>query len=147
MNLDWNRRGKIKAGLLILLSLPSLFYPQNYAQGISAPMDLISLPIIFIFVSLAIPLISKFNNKILGREIVMPHWNDKIFSFSHPLNMFHFGTYFFITQGLSVLLGSAIAFQHFSSKSILLIVFGLGIRTGIHLAIKWVSKKKKNEKN
>ncbi len=60
---DWNRTGKIKAILLVVFSLPNLIAPigANPQQGL-----LVSILIPLIFGSIAIPLISKFNNALLG---------------------------------------------------------------------------------
>ena len=95
---DWNRIGKIKAILLALFCLPNLILPigANPQQGL-----FVSILMPLIFGSVAIPLISKFNSSILGREIIKPKWNDNPLTLKRPLTFFHFGAFFFLSIGLS----------------------------------------------
>ena len=130
---NWNRTGKVKAVILGLLALPNLFMPIDVTgqQGIG----MILMPLIF--GSIAIPLIAKFNGAIPGREIIKPSWNDNPLKLKRPLSFFHFGSFFFLTVGLSMVLGKAIQFQTFNFYGLTLISFGLGILTGIWLTLKW----------
>lgn len=90
-----------------------------------------------IFGSIAIPLITKFNAG-LGREIVKPTWNDNPLTLKRPLSFFHFGSFFLITVGLSILLGTAIKFHTLNFFGLTAISFGLGILIGIGLTLKWI---------
>jgi hypothetical protein len=134
---DWNKTGKIKAILLVVLSLPNLLAPigANPEQGLLAA---ILMPLIF--GSIAIPLISKFNSTLLGREIAKPHWNDNPLKLKRPLSFFHFGAFFFLAVGLSMVAGTAIKFQTLSQFGLTSIFFGIGILIGIALTLKWINK-------
>ena len=135
---DWNRTGKIKAIFLIVFSLPNLVAPigANPQQGL---VILILMPLIF--GSIVIPLISKFNNALLGQEIAKPNWNDNPLIFKRLLSFFYFGAFFFLTVGLSMLIGTAIKFQTISQFGLTSISFGIGILIGINLTLIWIKKK------
>lgn len=133
---NWNRTGKIKAIILGLLALPNLFMPIGATgqQGLA----MILMPLIF--GSIAIPLITKFNSG-LGREIIKPTWNDNPLAMNRPLSFFHFASFFFLTIGLSMLVGTGIKFQTLSFFGLTSISFGLGIFIGIWLTLKWSKSK------
>jgi len=135
---DWNRTGKIKAILLAVFSLPNLLMPigVNPKQGL-----LISILMPLIFGGLAVPLISKFNSALLDREIAKPHWNDNPLILKRPLSFFHFGAFFFLAVGLSMVIGTAIKFQILSQFGLTSVFFGIGIMIGIILTLKWINKK------
>ncbi len=130
---NWNKTGKIKAVILGLLALPNLLIPI----GATGKFELVMILMPLFFGSIAIPLIAKFNGAVLGREIIKPTWNDNPLMLYRPLSFFHFGAFFFITVGLSLLLGSAIKFQTLSFFALPVISFGLGILIGIWLTLKW----------
>jgi hypothetical protein len=134
---DWNRTGKIKAILLVVFSLPNLIAPigVNPQQGL-----LVSILMPLIFGSIAIPLISKFNSALLGREIVKPHWNDNPLTLKRPLSFFQFGAFFFLAVGLSMVIGTAIKFQILNQFGLTSVFFGIGIMIGITLTLKWINK-------
>ena len=133
----WNKTGKIKAIILGLCALPNLLAPIG-AQGQQGfVMILMSL----IFGSIATPLIAKFNGALPGREITRPAWNDSPLTLKKPLVMFDFFAYFFITVGLSMLIGTGIKFHRLSSFGMTSISFGLGIFIGIWLTLKWTKAK------
>lgn len=135
---DWNKTGKIKAILLVVLSLPNVIAPigVNPQQGL-----LVAVLMPLIFGSIAIPLISKFNSALLDREIVKPHWNDNPLKLKKPLSFFHFGAFFFLAVGLGMIVGTAIKFQNLSQFGLTSLFFGIGILIGIALSLKWVNKK------
>jgi len=136
MTKKWNKTGKIKAIVLGLLALPNLLAPIGAVgqQGLA----IILMPLIF--ATIAIPLIAKFNAG-LGREIVKPNWNDNPLTLRRPLTMFNFFAYFFLTVGLSMLIGTAIKFHTLSNFGLTSISFGLGIFIGIWLTLKWTKPK------
>jgi hypothetical protein len=88
-----------------------------------------------IFGSIAIPLISKFNGSLMGREIAKPHWNDNPLKLKRPLSFFHFGAFFLLTVGLSIVLGTVIKFQSLSQFGLTAVFFGIGILIGINLTL------------
>lgn len=137
---DWNKTGKIKAILLALLCLPNLILPigANPQQGV-----IVSILMPLIFGSFAIPLISKFNSSLLGKEIIKPKWNDNPLTLKKPLAFFHFGAFFFLTIGFSMVVGTAMKFQLFSVFGLTSVSFGIGILIGINLTLKWFNKKNK----
>jgi len=129
---DWNKTGKIKAIILGLLALPNLLMP--IAQQGQERFAMILMPLIF--GSFAIPLIAKFNGVIFGRELTKPTWNDNPLTLKRPLSFFHFCSFFFLTVGLSMLVGTGIKFQTLSYLGLTSISFGLGILIGIWLTLK-----------
>lgn len=133
---NWNRTGKIKAIILGILALPNLLMPIGATgkQGLA----MILMPLIF--GSISIPIIAKFNSG-LGREIIKPTWNDNPLTMKRPLSFFHFGSFFFLTVGLSILVGTGIKFQTLSFFGLTAISFGLGILIGIWLTLKWTKSK------
>jgi hypothetical protein len=132
---DWNKTGKIKALILGLLALPNLLMP--IAQQGQEGFAMIIMPLIF--GSFAIPLIAKFNGAIFGRGLTKPTWNDNPLTLKRPLSFFHFGSFFFLTVGLSILIGTGIKFQTLSYLGLTSISFGTGILIGIWLTLKWTN--------
>ena len=128
---DLNNTGKIKLAILGVFFLPNLLFPLN----VHAPLNLGMLLMPIIFGSIAIPLIAKFNQG-LGAEISKPNWNDKL-TITRPLVLFHFAAYFFLTAGLSVMMGTLIKFKNLNSIGLNCIFFGIGILLGISIALKW----------
>ena len=137
---DWNKTGKIKAILLVLFSLPNLIAPI----GTDTQQSLfVSILIPLIFGSISIPIISKFNSSLMSREIAKPHWNDNPLILKRPLSFFHFGAFFLLTVGLSIVLGTVVKFQSLSQFGLTAVFFGVGIFIGINLTLKWINKKRK----
>ncbi len=135
---NWNRTGKFKAILLGLLSLPNLLAPI----GANPEINLVFASfIILVFGCLIIPLIAKFNLALFKSEISKPMWNDNPLNLKRPLSFFHFGAYFFIVIGLSMVIGSGIKDHILNSFALVSIFYGLGILLGIRLSLKWISKK------
>lgn len=134
---NWNRTGKIKAIILGLLALPNFLFPVGAQEQQGLAMILMPL----IFGSIAIPLITKFNGAFLRGEITKPTWNDNPLTLTRPLSFFHFGSFFFLTVGLSILLGTGIKFQMLNFLGLTSISFGLGILIGIWLTVKWTKSK------
>ena len=128
---NWNKTGKIKAIILGLLSLPNILNP------ISAQSDFgftrIILPLFFGL--LFVPLIIKINVAIFGLTIISPTWNDNPLILKRPLSFFHFGSYFFMTSGLSMIIGTAIKFQQLNLLGMTSLAFGIGILGGINLLL------------
>jgi hypothetical protein len=134
---NWNKTGKVKAIILGLLALPNLLMPIGAVEPKNLAMILMTL----IFGSIAIPLIAKFNGVVLGREIVKPTWNDNPLTFKRPLSIFHFGAFFFLIVGISMIIGTGIKFQTFNFFGLTMISFGVGILIGIWLTLKWTKSK------
>ena len=133
---NWNKTGKIKAIILGLLALPNLLMPI----GETGQQGLVMILMPLIFGSIAIPLIAKFNAG-LGREILKPTWNDNPLTLKRPLSFFYFSSFFFLTVGLSMLVGTGIKFQTLHFFGLTAISFGLGILLGIWLTLKWTKSK------
>ena len=133
----WNKTGKTKGIVLGLLALPNIIVPIGAQGQQSLSMILMAL----IFGSIAIPIIAKFNKTVLGRDIIKPTWNDNPMTLKRPLAFFHFGAFFFLTIGLSMIIGTGIKFQTLSFFGLTSIAFGLGILIGIWLTLKWTKPK------
>ena len=87
--------------------------------------------------SFSIPLLAKFNSMIPGKEIARPDWNDNPLIRNRPLSYYQFAAIFFLTIGLSMLIGTAIKLQTFNQFALVSISFGVGILIGISLTLKW----------
>ena len=132
---NWNKIGKIKAIILILLFIPNIVIPMNAgpSQGF-----MIITPLIF--GSLFLPLLIKLNASIFGQEIIKPSWNESPITFKKPLNMFHFFAVFFIVIGVSMFIGTLIKFQEINETALSSLLFGVGILIGIFLTLRMKKK-------
>lgn len=133
---EWNRTGRIKAIVLLVLMLPNLFVPVPFDQRMGA----VAIIAPFIFGCLVVPLIARFNAA-FGKEIRKPTWNDNPFNRKYPLSFFHFGGVFFITTGISLLLGTAISTYSLNTFALISIMYGAGMLVGIQIGLKWMLKK------
>ena len=129
----WNKIGKIKAIILGILALPNLLLPINGHEY----HELTTIFMPFIFACIAIPLIILFNKIVLGQEIKRPNWNDNPLALKYPLSFFHFGAFFFIIIGFSILIGTGIKFQTINNIGLSSILFGFGILMGNLIVLKW----------
>jgi hypothetical protein len=125
---NWDKIGKIKAAILVLCALPNFFLPLSTKTQM--PLLAILAPLIFGIV--AIPLVTKSGR---GREIIKLTWNDNPLKLKRPLSFFHFGAYFFVVIGLSVLISSAIKYKILSEVGLICIFYGVGILIGIQLTL------------
>jgi hypothetical protein len=135
MTTNWNRTGKAKALVLALLAIPNLVSPIREHPSVGLVMILMPL----IFMSVALPLIVKFNAA-LGAEVAKPNWNDNPLTIKRPLAMFDFFAYFFVIVGLSLLIGAGIKFRTLSPSALSAISAGFGAFIGIRLTLKWSKK-------
>lgn len=135
---NWNKTGIIKAVLLGIFALANLVMPVKVEAYVGLGMLL--LPIIF--GSFAIPLIVKINTIFFDFKIVKPNWNDNPLKLKQPLSFFHYFSYFFITGGLSMFLGTFIKFQLVNYFGLSTVFYGIGILIGI-----WLTLKMKKEVN
>ena len=131
---NWNLIGNIKAIILAGFFLLSL---------ISGPLDSRALQITDIIIpliglGLMIPLQMKIGKTFMGFEIAKPNWNDNPFIVKKPLRFMQFGAYFFISAGLSELIGTLIRFHHLGGFAFVGISGGIGILIGIRFTLKWV---------
>lgn len=134
---NWNKTGIIKAVILGLLFLPNIITPIG-AQPDFDFFTILVPPLIFGIV--AMPLILKISAAIFGLVIEKPNWNDNPLSFKKPLRFFHFGAFFFLTTGLSMLIGTLVKFQQFNAFGLTTVSFGIGILLGIQLLLKITKK-------
>jgi hypothetical protein len=133
---DWNKTGKIKAIILGILFLPNLVKPIGAQPDFG--FAIIVMPLIFGII--AIPFITKINSAILGQVIERPTWNDNPLILKRPLSFFHFGAFFFLTTGLSMIIGTIIKYQQLNKFGLTAISFGIGILLGIQLLLKMTKK-------
>jgi hypothetical protein len=124
---DWNTTGKIKAIVIGLLAVMSLFNPLR----VNGRLETALAP--FIIGIIMIPLIAKFNQFFLNKEIVKPIWNDNPFVMKRPLIMFHTFSIFFLVSGLSMVIGTGVKYQELNVLGLTAISFGLGMILGIRL--------------
>lgn len=133
---DWNKTGKIKAIILGILFLPNLIKPIGAQPDFGFTMIIMPL----IFGVIAIPFITKINSAILGQVIERPTWNDNPLTLKRPLSFFHFGAFFFLTTGLSMIIGTLIKYQQLNQFGLTAISFGIGILLGIQLLLRMTKK-------
>lgn len=136
---NWNRTGKVKAIILGLLFLPNIIKPI----GAQPEMNFVMIIMPLIFGAVAIPFITKINAAIFGQVIENPSWNDNPLNLKRPLRFFHFGAFFFLTVGVSMIIGTLIGFQKINLFGLSTISFGLGILIGIKILIRMTEKKEK----
>lgn len=130
---NWNRTGKIKAIVLTVLFFLNLFAvsPQLFKIG------LFQYLVIFLFGALALPLIIRVNVGIGNGIIEKPNWNENPFRRNRPLVFFQFAAWFMLFSGASMLIGSIIKHQVYSSFGMSAFLFGAGALIGIQLTLKW----------
>ena len=133
---DWNKTGKIKAIILGILFLPNLIKPIGAQPDFGFTMIIMPL----IFGVIAIKFITKINSAILGQVIERPTWNDNPLTLKRPLSFFHFGAFFFLTTGLSMIIGTLIKYQQLNQFGLTAISFGIGILLGIQLLLRMTKK-------
>ena len=118
---SWNKTGKIKSFLVLILSLLPLFifnFNENpelmndYYLGVSV--------VIFIFIILFLTLVTKLWS-FFGIEFIKPSWNENPLSlnFSKSLNFFQFVGYWFITSSIIKILFIGVFYQNLERESIL----------------------------
>ena len=127
---DWNTTGKIKATVVGLLAAISLFNPMK----VNGRLETVLVP--FIVGIIIIPVISKFNQFFLNKEIVKPTWNDNPFVMKRPLIMFHTFSIFFLVSGLSMVIGTGIKYLELNVLGLTSISFGLGMMFGIRITLR-----------
>lgn len=133
---NWNKTGKVKAIILGILFLPNIIKPIGGAPDFGFAM--IIMPLIFGII--AIPFITKVNVAIFRQVIEKPSWNDNPLTLRKPLRFFHFGAFFFLTTGLSMILGTAIKYKDLNQFGLTAISFGIGILAGIQLLLTMAKK-------
>jgi hypothetical protein len=133
---NWNRTGKIKALILGVLFLPNIVWPINSSTDSSITSSLFPL----IFGVIAIPLVVKINSFIFGLKIEKPTWNHNPLHLLKPLLFFHFMAVFFISTGISIIIGTLWKYQAFNQFGLSGIFFGIGILLGIELTLKITRK-------
>ena len=132
----WNKTGKIKAIILVIIFIPNLIIGSPVAPNFG--ISLLITPLIF--GAFAIPLIARINTSIGLGKIEKPNWNDNPLKHSRPLVFFQYGAWFMLITGTSMLIGSAIKFQIFQTFGMASIMFGTGMLLGIRLTLKWFDK-------
>jgi len=133
---DWNKTGKIKAIILGIIFLPNIIKPIGVQPD--SGLAMIIMPLIFGII--AIPFITKINAALFGQVIEKPTWNDNPLTLKKPLSFFHFGAFFFLTTGLSMIIGTLIKYQQLNQFGLTVISFGIGILLGIQLLLKITKK-------
>lgn len=133
---NWSKTGKIKTIILGILFIPNIIKPIGAQPDFEFTM--IILPLITGII--AIPLITKVNAAIFGQIIERPNWNDNPLTLMKPLSLFHFGAFFFLTVGLSMIVGTAPKYQNINHFGLSSVAFGIGILAGIELLLKMIKK-------
>ncbi len=129
---NWNATGKIKAIVLAVIFMGGFFI-----HSVALPISLVLIIIPLILGSVALPLIIK----VMSFELSKPNWNDNPFRLRRPLIMSQFFAYWFLADGTSILIKTAIREHQIDGIALSGIAFGVGILIGINLAIRWGKKK------
>lgn len=135
---NWNLTGKIKALIIVVMSIYSLLFPTIYT-GFKGPVMFI---IPFLFGIIITPVVARLNMMVAVKEIVKPSWNDNPIRISKPLTFFQFVAFYFLVTGLGTLIGSAIRYGILNYLALTTMSFGLGIIVGIWVTL--LIEKRKN---
>jgi hypothetical protein len=128
-----NTTGKIKAIVIGLLAVMSLLSPMKVPGRLETALAPLIIGIIMI------PIIAKFNQFFLNKEIIKPTWNDNPFVMKRPLIMFHTFSIFFLVSGLSMVIGTGIKYQELNILGLTSVSFGIGLIIGIWLTLRLIT--------
>tara|TARA_R110001599_G_scaffold351688_1_gene584272 strand:+ start:946 stop:1410 length:465 start_codon:yes stop_codon:yes gene_type:complete len=139
---NWNKIGKIKSIVILILCLLSLMlvdlsgkteFENDYFIGI--------IILTFLFFMLFLPLITKFWS-LFGFKFEKPNWNENpiTLKFSKGLNFFQFIAFWLICSGFINVLFVGIFNQQFDGESAQLFFAGISLLIGIKLSLKWLNK-------
>jgi hypothetical protein len=138
---NWNRTGKIKAIIILFISLITsssstkvdIIESTNYAYIILGIL-------ILIFIILFLPLMTKFLS-LFEVKFKKPSWNENpisIYIFSNILITFQFIGYWLLVSGFTQIIITSIVHQNFNGEALISIFYGLGLLLGIKLSIIWL---------
>ena len=140
---NWNRTGKVKALIILMISLISLTV-FDYDENIELRNDfyLGTRIITFLLALLFFPLVTKFWS-LLGVKFKKPNWNKNPISLNFPnsLNLHYFIAFLIISSGFLKTIFIAIKFQELYGEGILFLVTGIGIIIGLRLSVAWLGTK------
>jgi hypothetical protein len=130
---NWNKIGKIKAIILLIIALLNLATPFQSPEILGFGMVIIPC----VMASLSIPLLLKMKITLQDWEIVKPSWNDNPLSLKKPISSFQFAAFFFLAIGISLIISTGIKFHTLNIIGLSIISFGIGLFLGIFLTLKW----------
>ena len=139
---NWNKIGKIKSSLILILCIISLTLADFKNKADSQNDFHIEIVILtFLFIVLFFPLITKFWS-LLGFKFEKPNWNENpiTFNFSKSLNFFQFIAFWFLSSGFVNVLIVGIFNQQFDGESAHLFFAGISLLIGIKVSLKWLNK-------
>tara|TARA_R110000787_G_scaffold19150_3_gene57857 strand:- start:3750 stop:4199 length:450 start_codon:yes stop_codon:yes gene_type:complete len=145
---NWNRTGKIKALLILFISLLSLRNISNKNEIIESENYVyVTLGIfLLIFTALFLPLMTKLLS-LFKVKFKKPDWNRNpisIYILSNSLITFQFIGYWLLLSGFSQIIITAIVNQNFRGEAVLQILYGFGILFGIKLSVLWLKLNSNN---
>jgi len=135
---NWNRTGILKALLLVLLAIPNFVMPFPNQPDFNLVICLGA----FLLGGLFMLFVARYNLFILDKGYTEPEWNDHPLSRTTPLAFFQFLGMFFLTTGLSIVIGTLIHQKMTSSFGWIAVAFGFGMLLGMYLVAK--TKRKHN---
>jgi hypothetical protein len=130
---NWNKTGKIKGLIIVIISMTNIVIPYDYTNY--EPIIIKSLfPLLF---CLIIPILIWLNASIKGREIQRPNWNDNPFKTKNIVSKFQFLGYLFLFIGLSIIISNYIFYDRISTVGPSGFFFGLAILIGNLIVLNW----------
>lgn len=135
----WNKTGKVKSALVLILGLLPLIifgYDENMELKDSFSFEFSIL--VFIFTILFLVLVTKFLS-LLGIIMKKPDWNENPISlnFTKAMNFLQFIGYWLIVSAVIKILFVGLFFQLLDEESAHLFIAGISVLVGI----KWSSSK------
>lgn len=133
---DWNKTGKIKAIILVIIFGLNIIAPMKPQHNFS--YILLIAP--FLFGVIGVPVITKINASIFGHDVKKPTWNDNPCKSKNPLSFSNFSAFFFLAVGLGMAIGTATKFLQVSFLGLITVSFSIGTLIGNQLLLK-INKK------
>ena len=124
-----NQTGIIKTIVLIVLTVPNIFFPWPNQPEFNLLLCLAA----FLAGGLFMLITARFNLFILDQGFTEPEWNDNPFSRTKPLALFQFLSWLFLLTGITLIIGTAIKVDTVSSYGLLSFSFGFGMLIGTYL--------------
>ncbi len=132
----WNRTGKIKAAIILITAASGTM--ARIRENNEVQLQFIILP--FIFGVVMVFLMSLLSNN--KTPVVAPNWNENPLSKSSSRLVFiQFSAWFFLLNGLGMLIGAGVRMSYLSVNGITCVCFALGLLFGIYLSLKWLKSK------
>lgn len=130
---NWNKTGKIKAFILLVLFTGNMIASFNFP---TQPLSWTFFVFPFPFGLLSVYLQIRTNRSYKGSKSFKPGWNDNPFSKEHPLAFTHTFAILCSTIGVALLIGPMIRYGTIHPMGITAFFWGTGMLAGIRVGVK-----------